>query len=160
MLPLGSLGLPTHFFPFGGMAFFSIPTPICQLLEFAPILGLTYSPPIARLLPTIHRIQYCSYKLFSENPPKIAKEQLLLWYFQKEEICISPPQAKGLLVLHRKRQMKSFTPAEICVSLTSTNFNVWISGQKNGKIVLEEKIQHLLQDCSFASHIFATDIYK
>lgn len=41
-------------------------------------LGFPSSPPTARLLPTIHHIQYCSYKLFSENPLKIAEEQLLL----------------------------------------------------------------------------------
>lgn len=78
MLPLGSLGLPIYVLSFGDMAFFSIPNIHLQLLELVLVLGLTYSTPIARLLPTIHHIQYCSYKLFSENPPKIAKEQLLL----------------------------------------------------------------------------------
>lgn len=56
--------------------------------------------------------------------------------------------------------MKSFAPAEIlCLSLSSSDFNVWISGQGNGRIVLE-RVHHLLKDCSFASHIFVTDIYK
>lgn len=47
--------------------------------------------------------------------------------------------------------MKSFTPAEIlCLSLSSSDFNVWISGQGDGKMVLEEvciiclKTVHLL----------------
>lgn len=92
MSPLWSLGLAIHFFHLGAWLLSpSTQTPNCQLLEFALVLGFTYYPPTAELLPTIHHIQYCSYKLFSEKPLKIAEEQLLLWYFQKEEICLFSP---------------------------------------------------------------------
>lgn len=79
MLPLGYLSLPIHSFPLGDMGSFSTPDPhFCQFLELALVSGCTYSPATARLLPTVHHTRYCSYKLFSENPLKIAEEQLLL----------------------------------------------------------------------------------
>lgn len=129
--------LPIHFYPVEGMAFFFIPNPHLSIIRASTGFRFYLLPSHSQLLAnhppyTILQLQAVLRKS-TQNSWGAAASVI----FSKGRNLYLVSQAKGLLVLHRKRQMKSFIPAEIlCSSLSNCNFNVWISGQGNGKMVL------------------------